>query len=70
MAGGNKMGIKRKLPITQDDYELEIWKDSVSTISIYIGINDGSMKKEEHVISFNHEQIDLLIDTLIELRFE
>lgn len=69
------MGRRTKLVINMDDfYELEVFGNDKGEIGISIGIHDiqtiGSKKRDEHVMSLNNNQIDLLIDALIDLRYE
>jgi hypothetical protein len=71
-----KMARPTKLIINKDNfYELELFKNNSNEISISIGIHEGgidssSKKRNEHIISLDNDQIDALIDTLIELRYE
>ncbi len=69
----NKMSMARKtkLKIIQDNYnELEIWRNDVPAVSISLGIIDEPKKRDEIIISLDNNQIDLLIDALIDLRYE
>lgn len=61
---------KTKLKITQDDFELEVWKTENPGASISLGIADQPNKRCEIAMSLSNEQIDLLIDVLNDLRFE
>ena len=69
------MARRTKLIINMDDfYELEVFGNDRNEIGISIGIHDiqtiGSKKRDEHVMSLNNNQIDLLIDALIDLRYQ
>ena len=62
---------KTKLKITEDSHiELEIWRNNIPEVSISIGLIDQPKKRNENIISLDNEQLDLLIDALIELRYK
>lgn len=65
------MARQTKIKITKDDYyELEVWKNKTPEVSISLGIIDEFKKRNEIVFSLNNEDLDLLINALIELRYE
>jgi len=65
------MARQTKIKITKDDYyELEVWKNEIPEVSISLGIIDEFKKRNEIVFSLNNEDLDLLINALIELRYE
>lgn len=63
-----------KLILNMDDfYELEIFKDGYGDCGISVGIHNlqkSEIKEREYIINLNHEDLDKLINTLIELRYE
>ena len=61
---------KTKLKITQEFFELEVWRNNIPAVSISVGIIDQPKKRDEQIISLDNEQLDLLINALIDLRYE
>lgn len=68
------MARKTKLILNEDDfYEFEVFRNDGGRVGISIGVHDlqtKESKRDEHIMSFNNEDIDLLIDALIDLRYE